>query len=645
MIIKTCKPDLQWVEKWDSICEFRADFPSLAADPDSPRLLLFANILQNVLRYCSSVKNFQRILTICVCLAEGPDHTRLITGSSQCSYTEARVTTLNLVTQRHQYQRKAVSASKVKAKPKSTPKSRKKQGGAAAAPGALSGRSQQAGRGRAVSTDVPLGRTVPGATGGAGRGVINQSLRSSATPFNTRADQYAAYVDENTSPEGSRCMFNALLGCASTDSGAAASLTGRYGDDYCPLTPMQTCASVGGLHTNTNTGGSLNSISLFELDAGSLTLDSSLLSLGDTVYTAESLDGPSEVLPAAPGGPGHRRTGTGRSIPGSAMDRTPEFVQPPSSGYTPEQQSPLNFSHLPSSGERFTDYYRSSGREQQINNDHRSQAFGQSSALKHAANHHPYANRCADESAQDCYQGGRWSAPGSDGGPCTRSTSRRLRSLSTTLSSNTALTNTGGSVNYSSVFSGTHDFFDRDVHSSADNMLLSQYRQSSRGTSSSVPSLANSCTNDANWVDCGTPPIVRSEPNASVLDANVEFLRRRLQSSLPLASGDGLTGVAEAAASSAPLSVLADAHLQATLNKILPANIVDDILGFQPVIPRETRCSWNSSTTATAEPVSAEEPGGSGAAGEASVDGDRGMFVQLGVNDRGHDVYICVVPR
>ena len=80
---------------------FAISFPTLAMDPDAIRLLIFANILYNILKYCSSPKNFQRILTICVCLAEGPDHTRLITGSSQCSYTEARVQTLNLVAERH----------------------------------------------------------------------------------------------------------------------------------------------------------------------------------------------------------------------------------------------------------------------------------------------------------------------------------------------------------------------------------------------------------------------------------------------------------------------------------------------------------------------------------------------------------------
>lgn len=104
MIIRQHNPSSEWKQRWTTVSAFVQEFPQLRKEPDLMRLTMFANILSNVLRYCRSTKNFQRILTICACLAEGPSHTRIITGSCQCSYTAARVKTLNLVACRRSYE-------------------------------------------------------------------------------------------------------------------------------------------------------------------------------------------------------------------------------------------------------------------------------------------------------------------------------------------------------------------------------------------------------------------------------------------------------------------------------------------------------------------------------------------------------------
>ena len=577
MIIKTCKPDLLWAEKWESVDEFKAAFTPLSADPDAPRLLIFANILHNVLRYCPSVKNFQRILTICVCLAEGPYHTRLITGSSQCSYTEARVTTLNLVTQRQQYQRRSAGArsrSKAEANTGRSPSDQKVGSKSRAKP------RKKGNTGN--SSNAALGRTVPGA---GARGGINQSLRC-ATPFNTRSDACAAQVDENASPCDS--FYNAPI------SGEAAAAS-KYCEDYSPLTPMQT--SVGNA---VNTGGSINSISLFEMDADTLSMGSNLISLGDAVYTAESLDGPAEMFPTAittPSTAVARRIPTGSSNTGV---RSSAALDLPSSGFTPEQQSPLNFARLPTSGERFPDYYRASERDQLVS--------------------------LGDQ--QESYLEDR------DDFSRTNNMSRRLRSLSTTLSSNMALTNTGGSVNYSSVFNNTCDF-ERETHSNAEALFSSQFRMSSRARS------VNSFTNDANWVDSGTPvhsstqTELELEPVVSILDANVDFLRMRLSPSVA-----ATVPRAKAAADAEPAAV-SDEHLQTTLNKILPANVVDDILGFEPRTGEEgvSIAQKMEGKDYCSDPLSLS------GFKKNEVDSEKHMFVNLGVNDRGHQVFICVLPR
>jgi len=44
------------------------------------KLRVFANVMNNVLRYMKGKGNQQRLLTLAACLAEGPHHSRYITG-------------------------------------------------------------------------------------------------------------------------------------------------------------------------------------------------------------------------------------------------------------------------------------------------------------------------------------------------------------------------------------------------------------------------------------------------------------------------------------------------------------------------------------------------------------------------------------
>lgn len=694
IIIKTCKPDLQWTEKWKSIEDFKGDFPTLAADRDAPRLLIFANILHNVLRYCPSVKNFQRILTICVCLAEGPYHTRLITGSSQCSYTEARVTTLNLVTQRHQYQRRSFPAD-ARSQPRtktsnsdsiSTPKARKKGDRT----------------GRLASGALSLGRTVPGtlparrSSDKAKVRSINQSLRSNpstGTPFNTRSDNFAAQleVDENTSPAGDRDSLPNYPGYSGVDPRSmpmSRTMSGsKFCEDYSPMTPMR--ADVVAV---ANTTGSINSINLFGVDSDTMSMGSNLLSIGDAVYSAESIYGPAEVAPLCT----HNGVGrSGRRILGSAVDLVPRETEKGKAEDTGIEadamtQMDLHFGDVVSEQQRLpvnSSDRGPSGRDiekQQIIYSscyHHSQAFGQNprAGLSYAHNENvggeAYGNNCQQRCSELYYHRHQEEEEEEEKETMYRhSGSRRMRSLSTTLSSNTALTHTGGSVNYSSIFSNTGDpDRDRGTHGTADTQFLSQFRTASMN--SAALSHNDSFTNDANWMDCTTAGSVERQSTKQVpdtpvaaLDANVNSLRRRLRVSLDSAD----------ARSTCPTPCglgNVDMHLQSTLNKILPANIVDDILDFGsesshvgttssrkssgPSALQAGPASESASVSrsdfgfASISPLVMSSPS-FGYEGEQSsglndsvspcASGD-GKFVSLGVNDHGHPVFICVLPR
>lgn len=93
LFVKNLKPD-PWTEKYDTIERFCQNYPEFLDENDEGtmlKLVLFANVMHNVLRYMKGKGNQQRLLTLVACLAEGPNHSRYITGGAQSRKTSRRV--------------------------------------------------------------------------------------------------------------------------------------------------------------------------------------------------------------------------------------------------------------------------------------------------------------------------------------------------------------------------------------------------------------------------------------------------------------------------------------------------------------------------------------------------------------------------
>ena len=82
LFVKKIKPD-PWVEKYQDIMSFKNAYPDFDDNNDEngiEKLMLFANVMCNCLRYMRGRGNQQRLLTLVACIVEGPDHSRYITG-------------------------------------------------------------------------------------------------------------------------------------------------------------------------------------------------------------------------------------------------------------------------------------------------------------------------------------------------------------------------------------------------------------------------------------------------------------------------------------------------------------------------------------------------------------------------------------
>jgi len=93
LFVKKNKPD-PWSSKYENLEIFRMTYPEFNDETDESsilKLLEFANVMHNVLRYMKGKGNQQRLLTLAACLAEGPNHSRYITGGAQSKKTSRRV--------------------------------------------------------------------------------------------------------------------------------------------------------------------------------------------------------------------------------------------------------------------------------------------------------------------------------------------------------------------------------------------------------------------------------------------------------------------------------------------------------------------------------------------------------------------------
>ena len=93
LFVKNLKPD-PWHEKYPTMESFLNAFPEFKDEKDESiliNLVVFTNVMVNVLRYMKGKGNQQRLLTLVACLAEGPTHSRYITGGAQSKKTSRRV--------------------------------------------------------------------------------------------------------------------------------------------------------------------------------------------------------------------------------------------------------------------------------------------------------------------------------------------------------------------------------------------------------------------------------------------------------------------------------------------------------------------------------------------------------------------------
>jgi hypothetical protein len=79
ILVKNFRPD-PWTEKYQTMAQFKQAYPELVEDSNDEQslgsLLLFANVMSNVLRYVNGKGNQQRLLTLVACLSEGRSHSR-----------------------------------------------------------------------------------------------------------------------------------------------------------------------------------------------------------------------------------------------------------------------------------------------------------------------------------------------------------------------------------------------------------------------------------------------------------------------------------------------------------------------------------------------------------------------------------------